>query len=194
MKAAVRWARAHAEEYGLDPDCFGMLGDSAGGHLPHITSFTANHPEFVEFGDENVSDCVQAIVSTFGVTLVDTEEMDKSFAESGITKRVFGVPSVDLHSDVFGSNRYLHRVTSPVYYVSGSIPPVLFLHGMADAIFPYQQSLSLHEKIENICGEGRSELVLYESHTQEDIMFNGKDGIPSDLCGTAGSFFDKYLK
>ena len=43
-KTAVRWARAHAEEYKLDPSRFAMAGDSAGGHIALMMGFTAGRP------------------------------------------------------------------------------------------------------------------------------------------------------
>ena len=68
VKTAVRWARAHAVQYGFDPARFGMVGDSAGGHLTLMMGFTANHPELEgeQYGWAGYSSEVQAIIDMYG--------------------------------------------------------------------------------------------------------------------------------
>ena len=63
-KAAVRWLRAHAAEYSLDPNGFGAWGASAGGHLVALLATTGDVKEF-DSGTNAVSSRIQACVWTF---------------------------------------------------------------------------------------------------------------------------------
>ena len=46
VKAAIRYLKAHSERYGIDPERFGVMGESAGGHLTVMTALTGGHKEF----------------------------------------------------------------------------------------------------------------------------------------------------
>src|SRR5438067_9711157 len=66
-KNAVRYLRAHAQEYGLDPDRFGVWGASAGGHLVALLGTTGENTFAEETGDtKKASSAVQAVVDWFG--------------------------------------------------------------------------------------------------------------------------------
>ena len=66
-KAAIRFLRSHAWEYGYDPDRVGVLGNSAGGHLALLLGLTPDDPELdCDAGDQNVSSAVQAVCSMSG--------------------------------------------------------------------------------------------------------------------------------
>lgn len=191
IKTAVRWARAHAEVYGLDPEKFGMIGDSAGGHLTLMTGFTAGHPEYagLQYGWADYSDEVQAICDMFGPSILD-DFSDTFFQESGIPRAVFGDGSMDMIKMAFGTDRNLLKVVSPISYVSKSIPPTLIMQGKMDGVVAYQHSEYLYKRIVEVCGEGKAELLMYEDYNHEDYGFYA-DGA---LCKTVIPFFDKYLK
>lgn len=66
-KAAIRFLRTHAWEYGYDPDRIGVLGNSAGGHLALMLGLTPDDPELdQDAGDPNISSAVQAVCSMSG--------------------------------------------------------------------------------------------------------------------------------
>ncbi len=66
-KAAIRFLRSRAWEYGYDPDRIGVLGNSAGGHLALMLGLTPDDPELdQDAGDPNVSSAVQAVCSMAG--------------------------------------------------------------------------------------------------------------------------------
>ena len=80
VKAAVRWLRANASKYNLDPQKFAAFGQSAGGNLVALlgTSCGAAALEGAELGNADQSSCVQAVVDWFGPT--DFLQMDQQFA------------------------------------------------------------------------------------------------------------------
>ncbi len=68
-KAAVRFLRAHASQYGMNPQHIGAWGASAGGHLVSMLGLTTNHEPFEgTLGNPNQSSSVQAVVDWFGPT------------------------------------------------------------------------------------------------------------------------------
>ena len=191
VKTAVRWARAHAKEYGLDPDRFAMIGDSAGGHLTLAAAYTAGHPELAgtQYGWADQPDHLNVICDMFGVSILD-DFQDRFFEESGVVRAKFGGSTADLTPLVFGTDKNLLKIISPISYVSKEIPPTLILQGKIDSIVPYQQATLLYERICEVCGEGRAELLLYEDRNHEDYAFYADDA----LCKTVLPFFDRYLK
>lgn len=196
VKTAVRWARAHAKEYGFDPDRFGMVGDSAGGHLTLMVGFTAGHPEYEgeEFGWPGVSSEVQAIIDMYGPSIL-TADKDELLAESGVPPISLGgggnangkAPSI--FDSAFTSDPRMLELISPITYVHRNIPPIMIQQGMRDPIVPMQHSTRLAEKIDRVCGKGRVDLRLYPERTHSDGAFMTKEN-----CEEAVAFFDRYLK
>ena len=68
VKAAVRWLRANAKTYRLDPNRFAAWGSSAGGHLVAMLGTTGDIAEFEVGENLEVSSWVQAVVDYFGPT------------------------------------------------------------------------------------------------------------------------------
>src|SRR5579863_4756005 len=67
VKAAVRWLRANAEKYALDPDRIGVVGDSAGGHLAQFLGVTGGVSQFEgSGGNPGLSSKVSCVVSYYG--------------------------------------------------------------------------------------------------------------------------------
>ena len=82
VKAAVRWLRANAAQYGLDPDKFAAWGQSAGGWMATMLGVTGDQATIFDddsLGNPDQSDAVQAVVSWYGP--VDFATMDEQAAD-----------------------------------------------------------------------------------------------------------------
>ena len=195
MKTAIRWARAHAAEYHLDPSRFGIIGDSAGGHISLMIGFTAGHPEYEgeQFGWAGYSSAVQAVVDMYGPADLAADE-DKWYRESGV-RRIESVPYGEARDksmlDVaFGTdNRELLRFFSPISYVKEGIPPLLILQGHDDCVVPFQHSVLLAEKIRRVCGPDAVELEVYPDCNHCDWEFYNEK-----TAARIQAFFDSKLK
>ena len=190
VKTAVRWARAHAEEYGFDPERFAMAGDSAGGHLTQMIGYTAGHPEYAgeEYGWPGVCDKVQAICSMYGPSTLD-EPTTRFFRESGVPRPRREDPNSTHYDFVFRTNDLgLLKLISPISFITKDIPPTLLLHGKQDGVVPYQQSTILADRIREVCGDDRVELIIYEDRNHSDYAFNTKEN--SD---TIAAFLKKHF-
>jgi len=196
VKTAVRWARAHAAQYGFDPARFGMIGDSAGGHLTLMIGFTANHPEFEgeQYGWAGFSSEVQAIVDMYGPSILDADSAE-FLRESGVPRMSFGAPAEEgkkapsIFDTAFTHDTKMLRLISPISYVHRNIPPTMIQQGKRDPIVPMQHSTLLAEKIRRVCGSARVDLRLYPERTHSDGAF-----MTTENCLEVLPFFDRYLK
>jgi acetyl esterase/lipase len=149
VKAAVRWLRAHADEFALDPNRFAAWGDSAGGNLVAMlgTSCRVATLEGSELGSPEQSSCVQAVVDWFGP--MDFLKIDAQFA--GTTCPQNHSQGNSIESDYLGTPilkaQELVMAANPVTYISSDEPPFLIQHGTADCVVPLQQSQQLYDAL-----------------------------------------------
>jgi acetyl esterase/lipase len=140
-KAAVRWLRAHATQYRLDPNRFGAWGPSAGGHLVAMLGTTGHVTEF-EVGEYlGVSSRVQCVVDYFGPT--DFLQMDTQRPPDGMIHDTPDSPESELIGGPIQENKEKTARANPVTYVTGNASPFLVVHGNQDPLVPYQQSVLL---------------------------------------------------
>lgn len=140
VKAAIRYLRAHSERYRIDPERFGVMGESAGGHLTTMAAL-ANDPAY-DIGDYlEYSSKVQAACPWYPPTDA-TKFSYPSPLESAASPE----------SLMLGMNVMLHQEEAlkacPVSYVSKDAPPFMIIHGMNDHTVPFSQGEILHDKLE----------------------------------------------
>ncbi len=133
---AVRWIRAHAETYHVDPDRIGALGDSAGGYLVSMLGLrdTRNNedPALASFSSR-----VQCVVDFYGPS-----DFTLPVDAPGVSPQ-----AIELLKAFFGKTQAqapdLYREGSPIRYVTKQAPPFLIVHGTADTLVPPDQSTRL---------------------------------------------------
>lgn len=177
-KAAVRWLRAHAKEYRVDPNRIGVTGESAGGHLSLLVGLSdPSHDLEGTGGNAGQPSRVQAVVNIFGPT-----EMTSCYETSSVAwiLRLFlgGAPE-DM------PERY--RTASPITYISPDDPPVLTLHGDRDTLVPVEQAMRLADAMK--AAGAPHELVIL---TGQGHGFGGKR--QQEATSAMWSFFDQHLK
>ncbi len=146
-KGAIRWLRANAERYGVDPARIGTWGSSAGGHLAAMLGMTTPKDDLVLEGDvggnTTQSSAVQAVVNWFGpadlVRLVDGIQFDDDGPDGPMTKLAGG--KLRDKMDVL-------KQASPVIYASKDDAPMLIMHGSDDRLVPMEQSVMLRDALQ----------------------------------------------
>jgi acetyl esterase/lipase len=128
VKAAVRWLRANAAEYGLDPDHIAIGGVSAGGHLASLTALTAGDAQLEgDLGDHvGISSAVGAVVA-----YCPTSDFLLSGGRNALETQILPLPETAalLGLDRIDDNPELARSASPRHRVHAGAPPHLILHG-----------------------------------------------------------------
>jgi len=129
-KCAVRWLRANASSYDVDPDAIGVWGDSSGGHLSMMVGCADAGAEMEgEGGWDGISSRVQAVCSYYGPT-------DLTLA--------FGFSAVDAFLGVsHQQDPDAFRRARPVDSGTSDDPPLLMVHGEKDMIAPLSQSKAM---------------------------------------------------
>ena len=140
VKAAIRYLKAHSERYRIDPERFGVMGESAGGYLAAMAAL-ADDPAFDEGDYLEYSSKVQAACPWYPPTDV-TGFPYPSPLESAASRE----------SLMLGMNVMLHQEEAlkacPVSYVSKDAPPFMIIHGTNDHTVPFSQGEILHDKLE----------------------------------------------
>ena len=143
---AIRFVRANAAKWGVNPDKFGISGGSAGGHLS-LTLGTQGGPGKADAKDpiDRASSAVQAVACFFPPTdFLNYGKPGEDATGVGILKNfkaAFGP-----RADADESRKTLGREISPIYFITAKTPPTFILHGDADKLVPYQQAESFVTK------------------------------------------------
>jgi acetyl esterase/lipase len=144
IKAAIRWLRANAASYNLDPDHIGIMGNSSGGWTAAIAAVTGDRPELEgTVGTLGVSSAVQAAVAFYPPT--DFLAMDAHDSATSPESQLLGCALQTCPEKA--------RAANPAQYVTGKEPPIMILHGELDRNVPHSQSELLYEALKKTCDE-----------------------------------------
>jgi acetyl esterase/lipase len=190
-KNAVRFLRVHAADYGIDPGRLAVLGCSSGGHLALMVGFTAGDPGLEPPGPyPGISSAVGAVVEMYGITdLLTRQETTPAGEPTGRPKDV-NAPRV------LGATRKadpaLWRLASPVTHITPASPPVLIIHGLADATVDYGQAQELDRKL-TAQGVPHELILLPGVGHQFDFTTGHGKPLPRDLTPVVLNFLSRYL-
>ncbi|MBI2690037.1 MAG: alpha/beta hydrolase fold domain-containing protein [Acidobacteria bacterium] len=179
VKAAVRFLRANAKKYALDPEHIGATGGSAGGHLVLMLGLTGDSKAFDGYGPNlDQSAKVQAVVNYFGLT-----DFTRSYGKSVDTDVVL---PLWLGGDLEHERRY-HQIASPLNYANPLAAPLLSVHGTEDKYVEHAQSVWLTERLQAMGAEAELLTLPGAGHG-----FEGADAEKAEAALFA--FFDKHLR
>lgn len=178
-KAAIRWLRANAKNYGFDGEHIGVWGGSAGGHLVALLGTTGGVKELEGAGgNADQSSRVQAVVDWFGPT--DFLAMDKkSDHVDSVVSQLLGGPVRD--------NKEKAVKAGSVTYVTKDAAPFLIVHGDKDPLVPLGQSEELAAALKKVGVEVTLKVLPGAGHGGP--VFTSPENFKMIV-----DFFDKHLK
>lgn len=192
-KAAVRWMRAHASEFGVDANRIGLLGDSAGGYVVQMAGATNGEKNW-DVGDfKEVSSDVQAVVSIYGIsdltTIGEGIGNENVHASAAVTEALLlnGPAFKDFAGASVNADPQKAKAASPIGHVDGTEPPFLLMHGSGDKVVSPLQSKKMFEALQNKKVE--AEYVLVRGAEHGDLPWY-QPGVISRVV----NFFDRHLK
>ena len=180
---SVRFVRANAEKFNINPNKIGITSGSSGAHLSLMAALKgddgdANSKDPIE----RVSSRTQAVVAWFPPTDLVNWSVPKGYAmieltRPGFFKKVLGEVT-DLEPQL--------RDISPINFVTADAPPLFMIHGDADKTVPLQQSEIMAKKYEEL---GRTVKLLVHPGGGHSSWPNIMDQYPNVWL-----WFDEYLK
>lgn len=182
-KAAIRWLRANAKKYNLDPKRFGVWGSSAGGHLVALIGTSGGVKEFDVGPNLDQSSAVQAVCDYYGPTdfikFVSTSKYESHATDSS--------PEAKLLGGAVLQNKDKAAKVNPITYVTKDDPAFLIVHGDKDGTVPINQSESLFEAL-------KKNGTQVHFHTIHGAGHGGPGFNAPEVTKQVEAFFEKYLK
>lgn len=195
-KAAIRFLRAHAKEYNINPDRIGVTGTSAGAYFAVLLG-TSDNDKYLEGdgGYPKYSSTVQAVVDHFGpidfLKGNDTTGLDlkniNSFSTSESPGALFLGGPIDERKEIA-------RLASPLSYIDANDPPTLIIHGEKDGMVIIRQSELCFEELKKSGVECEMVRVKNADHQYRPYMY-GVQINPSteEIIGITIEWFQKWL-
>lgn len=147
-KAAVRYLRAHARQFGIDPQRIGVIGDSAGGYVAQMMGTTNGEKQFDTGDFTEVSSDVQAAVTIYGISNLMNigegypEAIQEVHKSPAVTEAllIHGPAFADFAGESILSDPQKALEASPIGHIKQGMPPFLIMHGSADKLVSPVQS------------------------------------------------------
>ncbi len=183
VKCAVRYLRAHAAEYNIDPDHIGARGSSAGGHLVALLGLADESVGWDVGPYLDQSSRVQAVVDMYGPSDLREPEFLGQFRNAVYALFRDRNPSAEMLASA-----------SPLTYITPDDPPFLIMHGDKDTVVNLIQSQILYDAL--IAAGVPAEFVVVHGggHGFRPVGVFNTDPTRPQITELMIAFFDQYLK
>ncbi|MGY8667574.1 alpha/beta hydrolase [Bradyrhizobium sp. UFLA05-109] len=185
VKTAIRFLRANAKTYNVDPDHIAVWGNSAGGHLSAMAATTGEMKEYDSDRWPGQSSAVQAAVIFYGPMDL-SHRMDAS--------AVNGSPGMSVESAFLGfdakdpANAEKVKKANPIAQISDKTPPMLIVHGTKDIVVPISESEDLYAALTAAKRPATFIRVEGSGHSFGQVSSN------PEVMAEVLAFFDRTLK
>lgn len=191
VKTAIRFLRAHSDQYEIDPEHIGVMGRSAGGHLSAMAGLNVEGYDTEEWS--GFSSKVQAAYDMFGpvdiVALMENDEKEMKENPNHRWKCVEETHAGALLGGEPNTMKERAKAASAGDFISDKMAPMLIMHGDADPLVPLRISEAFYQQI---CDAG------LEDSTDMYVLKDAGHGTPEffqlQTKDIVLQFFDRYLK
>ena len=195
VKSAIRYLKAHADSYGIDPERVGIVGGSAGGYLTAMAGTTSGTTTFDKGENLSVTSDVKAAVDLYGLSDLTrigddySDAVKEAHKSAGATEAlwvngsaVFGGKDGGIQADAKAA-----KAANPITYISKTSAPMLLMHGTKDFVVSPSQTDLLFQALQEKGIPSRRYLVEGAAHG--GIYWNQEE-----VLSIITQFFDQYLK
>jgi acetyl esterase/lipase len=160
IKAAIRWLRANAAKYRLDPDRVAIMGESSGGWTAAMAAVTGDVTDLEgTAGTTGVSSAVQAAIAFYPPTdflQMDAWALRPCDPAAAIGRGAFchdapSSPESQLVGCAIQTCKEAVQRANPIRYVSSADPPIMIIHGGSDPLVPHAQGELLYQALNKAC-------------------------------------------
>jgi acetyl esterase/lipase len=182
-KCAIRFLRAHAQKFNLDPNRIGVWGASSGGHLAALLGTSGGRPELEgQGGWESFSSHVQAVCDWFG----PTDFLKMGNFPGQIDHNSPESPESLLLGGSIQTRRAAAERANPIAYITKNAPPFLIMHADNDPLVPFNQSQLLFNALQQ--SKVEASLVVVPGGGHGGPLFSSPD-----MLDQVRKFFEKKL-
>jgi len=195
LKAAIRYLKANAEKFNINPDEIALMGSSAGGYLVAMAGTSNNTRQFDKGEHLDQTSNVQAVIDLFGLS--DLTKVGDGLSEQiqQLHKSPAATESLWVNgSPVFtGVDATINNVpekaarANPINYINENTPPFLLMHGDKDTVVSPKQTEILHKALVEKGIESTRYVVKNAQH-------GGQYWAQPEVVQTIIEFLDKHLK
>ncbi len=169
VKAAVRFLRAHAKAFCVDPGRIYAMGESAGGTMASLLGVTDDQKEFDQGDHLDQSSAVQGVVDYYGVVDLSDASAERDRMSAAVNQSN-DVPYFAFEEFLgVGYGKAEAEKASAIRYISDKTPPFMILHGTKDTVVPMAQSEKLYAALQE--KDVPCEFVVVENAAHGDDLF-----------------------
>lgn len=195
VKASIRYLRANANKFNIDPDRIGIVGGSAGGYLTAMAGVTSGTTTFDKGENLDQSSSVKAAVDLYGLSDLTRIGDDYSDAVKEAHKSAGATEALWVNgSPVFGgrdggilADPAAAKAADPMTYVGKNSAPMLLMHGTKDFVVSPSQTDLLFQAL-------RKEGIPSDRYLVEGAAHGGVYWDQAEALSIITDFFNKYLK
>ena len=195
VKASIRYLKAHADQFGIDPERVGIVGGSAGGYLTAMAATTSGTKTFDKGENLDFTSDVKAAVDLYGLSDLTrigddySPEVQEKHKSPGATEALWvnGSPVFGGKDGGILSDREAALAANPMTYISKTSAPMLLMHGTKDVVVSPSQTDLLFQALRE--RQIPSKRYLVEGAAHGGIYWNQKE-----VLDIITEFFDEYLK
>lgn len=195
VKAAIRYLKANADRFGIDPSRVGIVGGSAGGYLTAMAGTTSGTKMFDRGENLQVTSDVKAAVDLYGLS--DLTQIGSDFSadvqarhrSAGATEALWvnGSPVFGGRDGGILADKQVAEAANPIHYISKTSAPMLLMHGTSDTVVSPSQTDLLYQALQKSGIPSERYLVTGAAH-------GGKYWVQEPVLKIITDFFDRYLK
>ena len=195
VKASIRYLKAHAQQFGVDPERIGVIGGSAGGYLTAMAATTSGTTTFDKGEYLNVTSDIKAAVDLYGLSDLTRigddypEAVQKLHASAGATEALWinGSPVFGGEDGGVLAHPEAAKAANPMTYISKTSAPMLLMHGTADTVVSPSQTDLLFQALQE-------KKIPSERYLIPGAAHGGVYWVQDKVLDVITAFFDKYLK